>query len=471
MSSTEVWPDGEFPEDPEQEDRPRGKAARPNGAGDGGPAGLVQQQAGFGSQATRIEALRAAAEVAAQVQAAQMVPRTMRRAISGLRQSCGQPTFADKAFYRYPRGQTSDGRTNYITGISVYLARELARLFGNCQYGIAELSRDDNAGMSEMNAWAWDVESNTRSSISVLVPHIRYKTGNRKTGPIREPLIDPRDIYENNANNAARRLRQMILAILPPWYVAMAEDLCRDTIAGVGAEKDGVPVPLEVRLSDAADGFSNRWGVRLDQLEAKLGAPFAKWVQQDLATLRILFRSIAGGETTVEDEFAPAAAVTDAELAAQAAARAPQAPPAKPARAAGLPAEETVTVPAEHAGDGTVPAPDDGQACSDQTRQQIETLFATCGWAGPPNQGRRLAVTGYAAAEGAGLAEPLRPASWDEVTEAQARTAAAWMQAFVDKTPAAQRRDKLRTIHTALTVSGASAPAGDVPPPDEPPGR
>ena len=44
---------------------------------------------------------------------------------------------------------------------------------GNVQYGINELRRDDSAGESEMRAWAWDVQNNTRSVRSFIVPHAR----------------------------------------------------------------------------------------------------------------------------------------------------------------------------------------------------------------------------------------------------------------------------------------------------------
>ena len=324
---------------------------------------------GMASQATRVEAIRAAAEVMAQVQVAQAVPRNMSHAIKGIKQACAQPAFAEKAFYRYPRGRVKDedtGRwvTNYITGSSVYLARELLRLFGNAQSGIAELSRDDGQGRSEMNAWAWDVETNVRQSTTFLVPHARDKTVNGQH--VRESFVDLRDIYENNANQGARRLRQMILAILPPWYVEMAEDACRATTAKIGAtDADGKPVPLEVRLTNAAEAFTTRWNVRMEQIEQKLGVPFAKWVEQDLVTLRVLYRSIDRGETSLDDEFPPAAP-TVAELAEQAAARGPApaaaepAPdgPQGPAPAAPAPAPAPAAAPAQDRppASGAVPA-------------------------------------------------------------------------------------------------------------------
>src|SRR5512139_3483261 len=84
-------------------------------------------------QATAIEQSRAAAEVEAAVVVAQRVPRVVANAVDQMRQSCQQKRLAERAFYRYPRG----GQT--VTGASVHLARELARCWGNIQYGISEL--------------------------------------------------------------------------------------------------------------------------------------------------------------------------------------------------------------------------------------------------------------------------------------------------------------------------------------------
>src|SRR5580698_3785894 len=161
-------------------------------------------------QATAVEQSRAIAEVQAAIVVAQQCPRDITRAERAMRQSCAQKGLAERAFYRYPRA----GET--ITGPSVQLARELARCFGNVQYGVAELRRDDGFGQSEMLAFAWDLETNTRSSTTFIVAHVR----DTKEGA--KPLTDMRDIYETNANNGARRLREMIFAILAGWYTADA---------------------------------------------------------------------------------------------------------------------------------------------------------------------------------------------------------------------------------------------------------
>src|SRR5687767_8078344 len=110
---------------------------------------VAAKRAEFIGQATAVEQARAVAEVQAAVIVAQKVPRDIAAVVAAMRESCDQPGLADRAFYKYPRGGQS------VSGPSVHLARELARCFGNCQYGIIELRRDDLGKYSEMQAWAW----------------------------------------------------------------------------------------------------------------------------------------------------------------------------------------------------------------------------------------------------------------------------------------------------------------------------
>lgn len=250
-------------------------------------------------QGTVVEQTRAAAEVAAAVQVAQSCPRDIQAAIAEMRASCSQTALAERAFYRFPRaGQT-------VSGPSVHLARELARCWGNVQYGIAELRRDDIAAESEVIAYAWDVQTNTRNSNTFFAPHKR----DTKKGV--QVITDMRDIYESNANQGARRVREAIFAILPPWFVEEAKELCAATLRNGGGK------PLAQRVADAIRAFEGL-GVTVDQVESKVGRPSAKWTDHDVAQLIVTYKSLQQGTVTIEDEFAPPP-VTAAEIAGQAA--------------------------------------------------------------------------------------------------------------------------------------------------------
>lgn len=263
-------------------------------------------------QATAVEQARAIAEVQAAIIVARQFPRNKQQAIREMEDACSQYALAERAFFRYSRG---DGP---ITGPSIHLARQLASCWGNVQYGIGEMRRDDDYGQSEMQAWAWDVETNTRISNTSIVPHKR----DTKNGP--KMLTDQRDIYENNANNASRRLREAIFAVLPAWYVETAKELCAKTL------RDGGGKPLPQRISDAIDGFGVL-GVSEAQLEEKTGSPSAKWTVHDVVQLGVIFKSLRNGEIRKDEEFPPAQVrVTASEILGQPAATAP-APAAQPA--------------------------------------------------------------------------------------------------------------------------------------------
>lgn len=243
-------------------------------------------------QATAIEQSRAVAEVYAAIVVAQQCPRDVDKALFEMRRSCTQRGLAERAFYSYPRA----GAT--VTGPSIHLARDLARAWGNIQYGIAELRRDDDAGLSEMQAFAWDVETNTRSAQIFVVPHKRDKRG----GP--EKLVDLREIYENNANNGARRLRAAIFSVLPPWFTEEAQDLCRRALT------DGDPDELARRADLIVNDFS-RGGITLAQLEEKVGRKRPDWTAEDIADLGVLFKSLKRREITKEEAFPPPRVTAD----------------------------------------------------------------------------------------------------------------------------------------------------------------
>lgn len=250
----------------------------------------------FVGQGTAIEQSRAMAEVQAMIVIAQNCPRSIQTAVAAMRETCAQKALADRAFFKFPRGGST------VSGPSVHLARELARIWGNVTYGVSELRRDDEKGESEILAYAWDCQTNTRNAQIFIAPHKRDKRGGA------EKLVDLRDIYESNANQGARRVRECIYAILPPWFVDEAKSICGHTIETDG----GSGKPLATRIADGVALFEGI-GVNQDQLEQKVGRPLAKWTAHDVAQLGITFQSIQRGEVTVDDEF-ETARVTAAEI-------------------------------------------------------------------------------------------------------------------------------------------------------------
>lgn len=252
------------------------------------------------SQVTAVEQARAVAEVAAAVRVAQDFPRDVTRAIERMRQSCQQKALAERAFYSLPR---AGGR---VEGSTVHLARELAGCWGNIDYGIRELRRDDAEGVSEMLAWAWDQETNVRSSRSFVVPHARMVGKGRDKS--REALIDLADITNNNNSVAARAVRETIFTILPVWYRAEAEEIAARTLAEGSHGK-----PVAAQVADALAHYQSVHGVTREQIETHLERPSQSWTLQDLTALRVLSTELGRAEKRVEDVF-PARRVTVEEI-------------------------------------------------------------------------------------------------------------------------------------------------------------
>lgn len=235
-------------------------------------------------QATLVEQSRAIAEVQAAVVVAHNNPRSAAAALKEMREVCAIPELAERAFFRFSRGGGP------VSGETVHLARELARIWGNVTYGLAELTRDDGRGQSEMLAFAWDLQTNARAQTTFIVPHIRDTKGGGKQ------LTDMRDIYENNANMGARRLREQIFAVLPVWFREEAAALCRKTL------EDGGGKPLVQRIADCVAAFETI-GVTAKQIERKLGRAVDALTAEDVASLGVVFKSIKRGEVQRDEEF------------------------------------------------------------------------------------------------------------------------------------------------------------------------
>ena len=238
-----------------------------------------------------IEAERAIAEAQGKLVIAKRFPRDQALAYQRVMEACSRPGLAEEAMYAFPRaGQT-------VTGPSIRLAEELARNWGNIDYGIRELSR--KPGESEMEAYAWDLETNTITSQKFTVKHVR------DTRQGRQDLTDERDIYELGANLGARRLRSRLLAILPPDLVEAAVDRCKATLQG------NVEVPLADRVRMLVEAFAGL-GVSVSLLERYLGKPTAEVLPEELADLRAVYKSIKDGTARASEFFAPPASEPEA---------------------------------------------------------------------------------------------------------------------------------------------------------------
>lgn len=260
-------------------------AIRPNTPAVSGGNALVQQ-----------ETQRAIAEVQAAMILAKQFPRDQVSAMDRILNACQRQTLAETALYSYSRGGSD------ITGPSIRMAEAIAQNWGNVQYGIREL--DQRNGESTVEAFAWDVETNTRQVKVFQVSHIRYtKSGQKK-------LEDPRDIYEMVANQGARRLRACILGIIPGDVVESAVNQCEETLK---AKADTSPDAIKKLLA-----AFEQYHVTKSQIEAKIQRRIDAITPAQVVNLRKVYNSLKDGMSVAADWFEPAADNQTEEKAAPA---------------------------------------------------------------------------------------------------------------------------------------------------------
>lgn len=224
---------------------------------------------------------RAVAEVQAQYVIAKRFPRNQHESYMAIIDACKRPFLAEQAMYAYPRGST------LVKGPSIRLAEAMAQAWGNLDCGVREISQSN--GVSVAEAYAIDLQTNTRVSKVFHVPHKR----DTKKGPIR--LTDARDIYELVANQGARRLRACILGIIPGDVVEGAVDQCSKTL-----ESSDVPMVEQIkRMIVAFDEI----GVKVEAIEKRLGHNLDATIPQEIVTLKGIYKSIKDGMASREDFF------------------------------------------------------------------------------------------------------------------------------------------------------------------------
>ena len=175
-----------------------------------------------------------------------------------------------------------------MTGPSIRLAEALAQAWGNMQFGIREL--EQRKGESIVEAFAWDVETNTKQLKIFTVPHIRHTKNGQKR------LEDPRDIYELVANNGARRLRACILGVIPGDVIEAAQRQCEVTL---NTHADTSPESIKRML----DTFSAEFGVTTEQVQTYLGRRADAMQPAQYVQMRKIYASLRDGMSKPGDWF------------------------------------------------------------------------------------------------------------------------------------------------------------------------
>ncbi len=237
--------------------------------------------------AVAIETERAVAEAKGQMQLAKMFPRDLNAAYAELMDACKIPALANVAFYSVPQGSQK------VTGPSIRLAEEIARVYGNFEFGHRELSRVEAGpgprefGRSEIEVYAWDKQTNNRSIRQLTVLHVL----DTRDGP--RKLRDQKDIDNKIANVASKQLRGRILAMMPKWMLEAAIEECKKTLAGSNDQ------PLSVRVRAMTQAFA-KFGVTSEHLEKYLGHPLDQVLADELVDLTGVYNAIKDGAAPSE---------------------------------------------------------------------------------------------------------------------------------------------------------------------------
>lgn len=252
---------------------------------------MIEDDIGFGKlpapqddkSQVQVQEARAVAEVQAAYVIAKKFPRNQSESYVNIIEACKRPYLAEQAIYAFPRGG------KLVTGASIRLAEAMAQAWGNLDCGVRELSQSN--GVSVAEAYAIDLQTNTRVTKVFHVPHVR----DTKKG--RTKLTDARDIYEIVANQGARRLRACILGIIPGDVVEAAVERCKRTL-----ESSVADIPISEQIRKMVLAF-DEFGVKVEHLEKRLGHKMEVTIGAEIVTLKGIYKSLKDGMAKREDFF------------------------------------------------------------------------------------------------------------------------------------------------------------------------
>jgi len=215
---------------------------------------------------------------------ARQFPRDEERARIAIDNACKRLTFAEDACYSFPRGGTT------IKGPSIYLAREMARVWGNIRYGHRIVTETDDS--VHIKGFAYDLETNTYVEIEDKFGKLIQRK-NRGGGT--DWLVpDERDLRELINRRAAICVRNALLQLMPSDMVELAVLRSSEMVAESSVDKQ--------TIQKLAKAFVELLG-SLEPVEFRLRHAIESITGQELADLRAIYNAIAKGGENPEDYF------------------------------------------------------------------------------------------------------------------------------------------------------------------------
>ncbi len=223
-------------------------------------------------------------EIQSAIVLARRFPRNEDQAFALLMKACSRTSFAEAAEYSFPRGGST------VSGPSVNLAREAARVWGNIRYGLTILRDDEET--RQIEGWAWDLETNTK--VTAQDDFRKVIQRKKKGGGTEWVKPDERDLRELTNRRGAILVRNCILQLLPRDLIEDAQGKAGETLK-TKAEQDpeGAKKKLILAFADL--------NVTPEMLEKYLGHPLAQCSPAEIANLRKVYASIKDGNSTWEE--------------------------------------------------------------------------------------------------------------------------------------------------------------------------
>lgn len=232
------------------------------------------------------EGQRAIQEVQAALIIAKRFPRDEKAALDMILNACSRVGLAEQAVYNYAKGGSD------ISGPSIRLAEAIAQRWGNVECRWKEIDRrkdGEGKGISVIQCLAWDMETNTKITREFSVKHWR---DTRQGG---YAVTDERDIYEMCANQASRRLRACILAVIPGDIVDEAVRQCETTLKTSADNSPETQKKMLIALGE--------FGVSKEQVEKRIQRRIDAITPAQVVSLKKIFASLRDGMSSVEDWF------------------------------------------------------------------------------------------------------------------------------------------------------------------------
>jgi hypothetical protein len=234
---------------------------------------------------------RERSEIQAAVFIAHKFPRDTKAAMEEIKTSFSNVTMAELAEYKYERSSAE------VTGASVDLAREVARIWKNLKHGfkIIELSTTHVT----LKGYCHDLENN---SFVELEDKFEKKAQRKDKASGKTIWIDinERDLRELINRRGAILVRNCIIHAMPRYVIDTAVMQARQTIKKSPPKpNDLVNVTTLEKLIKAFEPF----GVSCSDIENSMKAPITDMTYEKYDGFRAIYKQIETGEAQASDYF------------------------------------------------------------------------------------------------------------------------------------------------------------------------